>query len=75
MLQVSYQKRHTAYPSDMYRVTLEEAERQELHQRTHQRGLAPRTRERIEMVRLSDAGWSIPEIARHLGQGLPEQRL
>jgi transposase len=26
----------------------------------------PRTRDRLEMVRLSDAGWSIPAIARHL---------
>jgi len=26
----------------------------------------PRTRDRLEMVRLSDAGWSIPQIAVHL---------
>lgn len=50
----------------MYRVTLDEAARQELHRRAHQRGLAPRTRDRLEMVRLSDARWSIPRIARHL---------
>ena len=33
-----------------------------------QAGLAPSTRDRLEMVRLSDAGWSVPRIARHLGQ-------
>lgn len=36
--------------------------------RTRQAGLAPSTRDRLEMVRLSDAGWSVPRIARHLGQ-------
>jgi transposase len=50
----------------MYRVTLTEAIRQELNQRAHQRGLVPRTRDRLEMVRLSAAGWSIPKIATHL---------
>jgi len=50
----------------MYRVTLDEAARQELHQHARQRGLAPRTRDRLEMIRLSDTGWSIPKIARHL---------
>ena len=33
----------------------------------------PRTRDRLEMVRLSDAGWSIPKIARHLN--IDEQRV
>jgi len=28
--------------------------------------VAPRTRDRLEMVRLADAGWGIPRIARHL---------
>jgi putative transposase len=52
----------------MYRVTLTADQRHELNQRTRQRGVAPSTRDRLEMVRLSDAGWSIPRVARHLGQ-------
>jgi transposase len=52
----------------MYHVTLTNAQRTELRQRTRQRGLAPSTRDRLEMVRLADAGWSAPRIARHLGQ-------
>ncbi len=52
----------------MYRVTLTNAQRTELRQRPRQRGLAPSTRDRLEMVRLADAGWSAPRIARHLGQ-------
>jgi transposase len=50
----------------MYRVTLTPAQRVELQQRTRQRGLASSTRDRLEMVRLSDAAWSVPRIARHL---------
>ncbi len=52
----------------MYRVTLTDEQRQELRRRTHQHSLAPSTRDRLEMIRLSDAGWSIPKIAHHLGQ-------
>ena len=52
----------------MYRITLSEEQRQALRERTRQKGLAPSTRDRLEMVRLSDAGWSAPRIARHLGQ-------
>jgi putative transposase len=52
----------------MYRITLTDEQRQELRERTRQAGLAPSTRDRLEMVRLSDAGWSVPRIARHLGQ-------
>lgn len=52
----------------MYRVTLTDEQRQELQQRTRQRGIAPSTRDRLEMIRLADAGWSVPRIARHLGQ-------
>ncbi len=51
----------------MYRVTLTNEQRQELQRRTRQAGIAPSTRDRLEMVRLSDAGWSVPKIARHLG--------
>ncbi len=51
----------------MYRITLTDEQRQELRQRTRQAAIAPSTRDRLEMVRLSDAGWSVPTIARHLG--------
>lgn len=52
----------------MYRIILSDEQRQELRERTRRAGLAPSTRDRLEMVRLSDAGWSVPRIARHLGQ-------
>jgi putative transposase len=51
----------------MYRITLTDEQRRELRARAHQVGLAPSTRDRLEMVRLSAAGWSVPRIARHLG--------
>ncbi len=52
----------------MYRITLTDEQRQELRQRTRQPGIASSTRDRLEMVRLSDAGWSVPKIAFHLAQ-------
>ena len=52
----------------MIRVELSPDQREELQQRTRQRGLSPQTRERLEMVRLADAGWNIPKIARYLGR-------
>src|SRR4028119_1117117 len=52
----------------MYRVTLTDEQRHDLQKRTRLPGLASSTRDRLEMIRLSDAGWSIPTIARHLGQ-------
>ena len=51
----------------MYCVVLDDEARGELHRRAHQAGVMPRTRDRLEMVRLSDAGWSVPKIAKHLG--------
>jgi transposase len=51
----------------MYRVKLTVEEQGELHRRTREAGIMPRTRDRLEMVRLSAAGWSIPKIAVHLG--------
>jgi len=51
----------------MYRITLTDDQRQELRQRTRQAGIAPSLRDRLEMVRLADAGWSVPTIALHLG--------
>ena len=50
----------------MYRVHLNAAELEELQRRTRQSPLTPQRRDRLEMVRLSNAGWSIPKIARHL---------
>jgi transposase len=46
---------------------LSETDRAELRRRTHERGVRPSVRDRLEMVRLSDAGWSVPQIAAHLG--------
>lgn len=51
----------------MIRVELNDEQREELRRRSHERDIAPRTRDRLEMVRLADAGWSIPRIGRHLG--------
>lgn len=52
----------------MYRVILTDEQRHQLNQIAHQPGIAPSTRDRLEMVRLSDAGWRIPRIAVHLNQ-------
>lgn len=52
----------------MYQVDLNDEARQELDRRAHEPGVRPRTRDRLEMVRLSHAGWSVPQIARHLGR-------
>src|SRR5215212_112205 len=51
----------------MIRVELTPAQRADLRARTRAPGVAPRTRDRLEMVRLADAGWSIPRVARRLG--------
>jgi len=50
----------------LYRVHLTEAQRAELQRRTREPQVMPRTRDRLEMVRLSAAGWSTPTIASHL---------
>ena len=50
----------------MYRVHFDEPMRQELNRRAHLPETAPNTRDRLEMLRLSDAGWSVPKIAAHL---------
>jgi transposase len=50
----------------MYRVQFDEDARQELIRRAHLPHIAPNTRDRLEILRLSDAGWNIPQIARHL---------
>jgi transposase len=57
----------------MYRVRLTDAQREELQRCAHEKSVMPRTRDRLEMVRLSDAGWSVPQIAVHLS--IHEQRV
>jgi transposase len=57
----------------MYRVRLTDAQRDELQRRAHAKGVMPRTRDHLEMVWLSAAGWSVPKIAAHLG--IHEQRV
>lgn len=52
----------------MYRVHLTEDQHSELYRRAHLPQVSPRVRDRLEMVRLSNRGWSIPKIAAHLGQ-------
>lgn len=52
----------------MYRVHLTDEQQSELHRRAHAPHVAPRVRDRLEMVRLSSRGWSIPKIAVHLDQ-------
>jgi transposase len=49
------------------RVRLTPEQRDELNQRARARALAPRLRDRLEMVRLSDRGQTIPQIAQTLG--------
>jgi transposase len=47
----------------LYRVHLTEEQREELQRRTRATNIMPRTRDRLEMVRLSDAGWRVPQIS------------
>src|SRR3954464_5917800 len=50
----------------MIRTQLDDATRDEL-QALRRTPVSPKVRDRIEMVILSDAGWSPPRIAQHLG--------
>jgi putative transposase len=50
----------------MIRIQLDDATRMQL-QSLRRTALPPKVRDRLEMVLLSDAGWSPPRIARHLG--------
>jgi transposase len=50
----------------LYRVHLTDEQRAELKERTRAADLRPRTRDRLEMVRLSDGGLTVPEISRLL---------
>ncbi len=49
----------------MYRVHLTDQQKEELQRRTRHKNLVPKLRDRLEMIRLSDAGWSVPRIAKH----------
>lgn len=49
------------------RVCLSEEQRAEWERLWRQRTLAPRVRERLEMIRQSALGWSPPRIARAMG--------
>jgi transposase len=50
------------------RVSLTPEQRAELNRQARAETLAPRLRDRIEMIRLSDLGHTIPQIARALDQ-------
>jgi transposase len=50
----------------MLRTPLDDATRTQLQALRHT-DLSPAARDRLEMVLLSDAGWSAPRIAEHLG--------
>ena len=58
----------------MYRVHLTDDQRDELRRRSHAPGIAPRTRDRLEMIRLADQGFSIPRIAAILTISEPRVR-
>jgi transposase len=53
----------------LHRVHLTPEEADELHRRTRAADIKPRTRDRLEMVRLCAAGYRVPEIARLLRVG------
>jgi transposase len=55
------------YFPTLYQVQLDQAGRRELVRRTRLPNIAPRTRDRLEMVRLSDSGYSVPQIAKVFG--------
>ena len=57
-----------------YRIRLTAEQREELHRRARAREVAPRLRDRLEMVRLSDLDWSVPRIAAYLGCHEPTVR-
>ncbi len=50
-----------------FRIRLTPEQRAELHRRARERAVAPRLRDRLEMVRLSDLDWSVPRSAAYLG--------
>ena len=50
-----------------FRIQLTAEQRDELHRRARAREVAPRLRDRLAMVRLSELDWSVPRIAAYLG--------
>lgn len=50
----------------MIRVTVTDAERAAVRAVRHDPTIRPSERDRVEMVLLSDAGWTVPRIAGHL---------
>jgi transposase len=50
------------------RLRLTEEERAALRRQAGRPGVAPQTRERLEMISLADPGWSVPRIAQHGGR-------
>lgn len=48
------------------RIALNDSAREDLREYLKDPSVPARVRERLEMVRLSDLGWSIPRIAEHL---------
>jgi transposase len=51
----------------MWRIELNDEERQRLGELRRERALKPAERDRVEMVALSDQGWRVGQIATHLG--------
>src|SRR5947199_3008849 len=51
----------------MLRIHLSDSARDELRRLRRRPGVAPRARDRAEMVLLVGAGWSAPRVAGHLG--------
>jgi transposase len=51
----------------MIRLKLTPDQRAALHEMRRDRTLKPAERDRVEMALLSDAGWTVPRIAAHLG--------
>jgi transposase len=59
----------------MYTVHLTDADRAAVQALRHDQTLAPAERDRVEMLLLSDAGWSPPRIAAHVGSCAKTVRL
>jgi len=57
----------------VYRVTLSDEQQEELYRRIRDPKTKPRVRERLEMLRLSNAGLTVPQISRIVRQS--EQRV
>src|SRR5438477_8445230 len=51
----------------MYTVSFSDGDRQAVQALRHDPSITPSERDRVEMLLLSDAGWSPPRIATHLG--------